>query len=145
MNEGDKINIINPANGETMTFRIPKFKTVISNLPFIPFEKISESDGVFISAINEEVLQNTNIALSVRNDYYSYILFSLYKNIAQNGRLGVITSNSWLGTTAGKDFFKALCFYYKIQQIHIVGEYANLMVKDYNAAINIKKYTLANN
>lgn len=35
------------------------------------------------------------------------------------------------------DDYKALSEYYKqkIQQIHIVGEYANLMVKDYNAAL----------
>ncbi len=119
LREGDEINITNPINGEAMTFQIPKFDTVVSNLPFIPFEKISDSDWRYINTIRENVLQHTNIALSNRSDYYSYILFSLYEIIENNGRLGIITSNSWLGTTAGKELFKALGFYYKIDQIHI--------------------------
>ncbi len=119
LREGDEINITNPINGETMIFQIPKFDTLVSNLPFVPFEKISENDWRYINTISESVLQHTNIALSNRSDYYSYILFSLYEAIESNGRLGIITSNSWLGTAAGKEFFKALGFYYKIEQIHI--------------------------
>lgn len=119
LHEGNEINITNPTNGETMTFHIPKFDTVASNLPFIPFEKISDNDWRYIHAISSNVLHHTGITLSERSDYYSYILFSLYENVARNGRLGIITSNSWLGTTAGKEFFKALGFFYKIEQIHI--------------------------
>ena len=119
LREGNEINITNPTDGTTMTFHIPKFETVVSNLPFIPFEKISDNDWRYIRTISANVLRHTNISLSDRNDYYSYILFSLYETIATNGRLGIITSNSWLGTTAGKEFFKALGFFYKIEQIHI--------------------------
>ena len=119
LREGNAINITNPTNGETMTFHIPKFDTVASNLPFIPFEKISDDDWRYIRTISSNVLSHTGITLSDRSDYYSYILFSLYENVARNGRLGIITSNSWLGTTAGKEFFRALGFFYKIEQIHI--------------------------
>ncbi len=117
--EGNEIAITNPANGETMTFHIPKFKTIVSNLPFIPFEKISDSDWVHINSICESIEQLTDISFSERADYYSYIMFALHRVIDTNGRLGIITSNSWLGTTAGKEFFKALSCYYKIEQIHI--------------------------
>ena len=119
LREGNAINITNPTNGEIMTFHIPKFDTVASNLPFIPFEKISDDDWRYIRTISSNVLSHTGITLSDRSDYYSYILFSLYENVARNGRLGIITSNSWLGTTAGKEFFRALGFFYKIEQIHI--------------------------
>lgn len=121
LQQGDEIYITNPLNGERMTFHIPQFKTVCSNLPFVPFEKISETDWNYIRSITENVKNNTGTSLSNRGDYYSYIVFALHNILKDNGNLGIITSNSWLGTTAGRDFFKALCYYYKVEQIHISG------------------------
>lgn len=119
LNEGDSIQIINPANGERLNLRIPKFKTIVSNLPFVPFEKISDTDWVYIEDIIRSVQETTGITLSNRSDYYSFIIFALHRILDDDGRVGIITSNSWLGTTAGRDFFNALSYYYKIEQIHI--------------------------
>jgi len=119
LNEGDSIQITNPANGDHLNFRIPKFKTIISNLPFVPFEKISETDWRYIENITDGIHETTGITLSNRSDYYSFIVFALHRILDNGGRLGIITSNSWLGTTAGREFFNALSYYYKIEQIHI--------------------------
>ena len=119
LEEGKAIEIVNPENGERLVFNMPKFKTITSNLPFIPFEKISDSDWEYIHQIVENVKNNTDIVLDEKSDYYSYILFSLYNILETDGRVGIITSNSWLGTTAGKIFFKALKFFYNVEQIHI--------------------------
>ena len=119
LNEGDSIQVTNPANGEYLNFNIPKFKTIASNLPFVPFEKISDTDWRYVDKINDIVQETTGITLSNRNDYYSFIVFALHRLLDEGGRLGIITSNSWLGTTAGREFFKALGYYYKIEQIHL--------------------------
>lgn len=121
LQEGNVINVTNPVNGENMVFNIPQFKTIVSNLPFIPFEKISDADWNYINNICEDIQDKTHIALSNRSDYYFYIIFALYRLLEENGYLGIITSNSWLGTTAGRDFFNALGHYYKVEQIHING------------------------
>lgn len=121
LQEGNEISIINPVNGERMTICIPLFTTIISNLPFIPFEKISPEDQIYISNLCHEIEQCTHISLSNRSDYYSYILFAIHAILASGGYIGVITSNSWLGTSAGREFFKALGYFYRIEQIHISG------------------------
>jgi hypothetical protein len=116
---GEDIVITNPANGEQLSLELPKFKTIVSNLPFVPFEKITEVDERYINSIISEVKMRTDITLSGRSDYYSYIVFALYKMLENDGRLGIITSNSWLGTNAGREFFSALSMYYRITQLHI--------------------------
>lgn len=119
LNHGECIQVINPANGEKLDFIVPKFDTVISNLPFVPFEKISNDDWTYINKIQNEVKRNTGVTLNNRNDYYSYIIFALYNILNENGRVGIITSNSWLGTASGREFFTALNYYYYVEQIHV--------------------------
>jgi len=121
LQEGNEIWITNPTNGERITLNIPLYSTIVSNLPFIPFEKISSEDQIYIENLCNEIQRNTHITLSNRSDYYSYILFALHSILASGGFIGVITSNSWLGTSAGREFYKALGYYYKIEQLHISG------------------------
>lgn len=121
LQEGNEILITNPANGERIALRIPLYTTIVSNLPFIPFEKISSEDQIYIQNLCNEIKRNTHITLSNRSDYYSYILFALHSVLVSGGFIGVITSNSWLGTSAGREFYRALGYYYKIEQVHISG------------------------
>ena len=59
--------------------------------------------------------------MSKRGDVYTYFPFTLHDLLNSNGRMGVITSNSWLGTKSGKLFYEALRKYYHIRQLHISG------------------------
>ena len=118
---GEAIEIVNPANGELLDLEIPSFGAISSNLPFIPFEIIKDDDLRLIDEIIEEVKNNAGVNLSRRSDLYCFIIFALYKLIEDDGRIGVITSNSWLGTSWGKKFFKALNKYFEVNQIHISG------------------------
>lgn len=119
---GESFSIVDPKNGHLIPFEIPRFSSFVSNLPFVPFEKIPKDEFPLITGIKEKVFHETGIMLDGRSDYYAYILFNLHKNLVSNGRVGVITSNSWLGTKAGSSFFKALCCYYDVDQVHISGE-----------------------
>ena len=118
---GENIEVVNPANGELLHLEIPRFGAIASNLPFVPFEIIKDDDLQIINEIIEEVRNSTNINLSRRSDLYCFIIFALHKLVESDGRIGVITSNSWLGTSWGKEFFKALNEYFEVNQIHISG------------------------
>ena len=115
------IKIVHPNTGELLNLRFPCMDNIISNLPFIKFENIPASDRKFIKDISNEIKQKCEISIDKRSDYYFYIVFMLYKLLNDYGRIGIITSNSWLGTKTGGTFFKALRFYYNIEQIHISG------------------------
>ena len=118
LTDGKDIEIINPENGEVLDFNTPLFGAIVSNLPFVPFENIAVEDKIKIADIANEVFNNTKIRLSGKCDYYSYIIFSLWKIAKTDARIGLITSNSWLGTDSGQGFYSALNQYFKITQIH---------------------------
>lgn len=117
----DGVEIVNPADGKILNLKLPKFDSIVSNLPFVDFNTLKREDVEYLNSIKEEVYTNTNIELSDRNDVYAYIIFSLWKNLSNGGKLGVIISNSWLGTDAGKSFYEALQWYYNIQKVVISG------------------------
>ncbi len=116
----DLIKIVNPQNGKLLNIEIPRFDTIVSNLPFIDFCKHNThdlSDEKAKSLISESVLKQTDIRLSSRSDYYMYIIFHLWSLLSENGTLCVLTSNSWMATDAGRLFLTALSYYFKINGI----------------------------
>ncbi|MGF3067039.1 N-6 DNA methylase [Facklamia sp. P12950] len=117
----DEINVTDPSNGEIIKYNLPKMGTICSNLPFIAFERLDDKDKRLIEKIIVKVKDETNIVLSKRGDIYTYIPFALHDLLDDNGRLGIITSNSWLGTKSGKIFYSALKEYYEIEHLHISG------------------------
>ncbi len=116
---GKKIKITDPATGNIIEVIVPLFSSIVSNLPFVPFENIVVDDIILINKTINFVTSKTNITLNGRSDLYFYIIFHLWNILDTDGTLGIITSNSWLGTKAGKDFFKALSMFYHVKQIHI--------------------------
>lgn len=115
--KGNKIIVTNPVDGSKLQFEVPMFTNIVSNLPFVSSNK-GTMEKKEIEKIIEEVKNNSGIQLSKRNDLYTYIIFKVWNNLVLNGRLGVITSNSWFATDAGKQFYQAIKYYYNI--IHFV-------------------------
>ncbi len=111
---GEKIEIVNPNNGEIMPLLIPGFEAIISNLPFIQFSNISNEDKTILekAGLND---------LDGRLDLYGYIVVKIADLLKPGGRVGVILSNSWLGTNSGDSFVKLLRKKYNILQVHISG------------------------
>lgn len=113
---GEKVEVVNPETGVAMTLLLPPFGSVVSNLPFVPFEIIPGDDRDNISKLSfsEE--------LDGRSDLYGYIAIKIADVLKPDGTLGIIVSNSWLGTKAGVKFVNAIKQRYNIKQVHISGK-----------------------
>ena len=113
---GEKIAIINPETGNEMKLDLPQFGTVVSNLPFVASKNIPIDDKDVIS----QILQNSDI--DGRSDLYCYIVVEISKILKKDGMIGIITSNSWLGTDSGISFVKTINSKYDFMQVHISGK-----------------------
>lgn len=112
---GEDVTIVNPETGNEMHLSLPAFGSVVSNLPFVPFEIISEDDKDKISKMEWAT------ELDGRSDLYCYIAVKIADVIKSGGTLGIIVSNSWLGTNAGIKLIEVLKKYC-IKQVHISGK-----------------------
>lgn len=99
-----------------MHLSLPAFGTVVSNLPFVPFEIIPDDDRDEISKMP------LASELDGRSDLYCYIATKIADVIKPGGTLGIITSNSWLGTNAGIKLLEVLKKKYNFKQVHISGK-----------------------
>ncbi len=116
----DKIEIKSPIDGSGIEKEIPNFGAIVSNLPFVEYNKIAADEIEYISEYRQQIKGITGIEFTLgKTDLYNYLPFKLYELLEDGGRLGIILSNSWLGTDIGKRFFDALQYYYDIRAVVI--------------------------
>lgn len=118
---GEAIEIVSPRTGELVNYEIPQFKSVVSNLPFVSFENITEDEKSTLNNLRQAFLERYGIELSQRSDLYTYITLYISTLLEEKGKLGLILSNSWLGTNSGKEFFEVLQQLYSIDYVLISG------------------------
>lgn len=110
---GQRISFVDPVTGSSTTRDLPLFDTIVSNLPFVRFESIPESqDRARLKGFANS--ENSAVSLSGKSDLYAYIILGLRHLVTHNARIGVITSNSWLGTDWGEHFLRLLRQHYHI-------------------------------
>lgn len=122
---GDNIDIVNPENGQIIHDKVQEFDSIISNLPFIDFCRnnyYKEEREKIVDEICKKVEKEIGLKLSNRCDMYIYIILQVWKLLKNGGNLCVITSNSWLGTDAGKQFYNVVRYYYNIKEVFISGK-----------------------
>jgi len=112
---GEHVKIVNPADGNMLDVSIPLFGAICSNLPFVSFENISEEDKELIEKFIDAKMIDRKADLS----YYMVLYLSTL--LEDGGSLGVIVSNSWLGTKTGDKFYHALIERFDLRQVHISG------------------------
>lgn len=95
-----KVSFIDPNSGKEEIRIIPKFGSAVSNLPFVRGEQLAAVNAKAKSAL-EKIEKDEGI--SGRSDLLGYILIYLKTLVKENGRIGVIVSNSWLGTDWGRE------------------------------------------
>ena len=116
---GDKIEIKNPTDGSGIVKNIPQFGAIVSNLPFVEYNKVAIDEQEYIAQYREKIINDTGIEFTRKTDLYNYLPFKLYELLEKDGKLGIIVSNSWLGTDIGKKFFEAMQYYYVIESVVI--------------------------
>ena len=116
---GDKIEIKNPTDGSGIVKNISQFGAIVSNLPFVEYNKVAIDEQEYIAQYREKIINDTGIEFTRKTDLYNYLPFKLYELLEKDGKLGIIVSNSWLGTDIGKKFFEAMQYYYIIESVVI--------------------------
>ena len=120
---GNDIDFINPTNGNQLQIPLPTFDNIVSNLPFVQQEDLGLLNPN-VASINTWIKEQTgeNIILSGKSDLYAYIPFYLYRLLNENGKIGLIVSNAWLGTGYGVNFISLLRKFFTIESIVISGK-----------------------
>jgi len=113
---GNEVQIVNPRSGEKEIFKIPQFHAIVSNLPFVNSRQIPDADKGIIRNIGNRY------QLTKRADYSYYIALHLDSLVKEGGYVGLILSNSFLGTEAGVKFVDAVRDCYDDIRIHISGK-----------------------
>jgi hypothetical protein len=112
------VNIKSPVDGSNIEKEIPQFGAIVSNLPFVEYNKIAADEKGFIEEYNEKIKATTGIEFMLgKADLYNYLPFKLHELLADGGNLGIILSNSWLGTDIGRKFYTAIQYYYHIKSV----------------------------
>lgn len=118
---GEEILIKNPMDGSDLSVRLPALDAVVSNLPFVSANTVDAEERQNRKSVVSEVKAVSGVTLNEKGDLYTYIPFALHRLLKEGGRLGVVLSNSWLGTASGIRFFEALTFYYHIRSVVLSG------------------------
>lgn len=113
------LNFRDPTDGSLFSERMGQFAAVASNLPFVAQEG-RKRYGNAISDVSE-TLAATGQSIPGRADISAYLPFSLHPLLAENGRLGIIITNAWLGTDWGDAFYTSLSRYYDLKSVITSG------------------------
>lgn len=113
------IGFRNPTNGAVFTEDLGQFQAITSNLPFVAQKGRKQYKNTLdrvVATMGEEGKRFTR-----RADVAAYLPFSLHPLLADGGRLGIIITNAWLGTTWGDAFYNLLGRYYDLKCVITSG------------------------
>jgi len=119
----ETLQFVNPLSGKPILLKLPHFKAIVSNLPFVRFEDKSAFNPL-TARINKLLseLPGNHDPLDTKSDLYAFITISLYPLLSNDGKLGIIVSNSWLGTEWGIIFRDRILQLYFIESVVVSGQ-----------------------
>ncbi|WP_342270520.1 N-6 DNA methylase [Rickettsia endosymbiont of Orchestes rusci] len=120
LSTGELIEFTAPYSGDLVVRELPKMHAVTSNLPFVRFEDVVKLNPN-INATREYIYKNYNVNIDRKADLYAYITLKLKNIVEENGRIGLITSNSWQSVSWGNIFKKALLENFNLLRVVISG------------------------
>ncbi len=120
---GENITFKDPNNGIDIVKQLPIIDYVVSNLPFIKSKEIQVLNPNIIE-INNFIHEQAEISttLTGKSDIFAYIPFYLHQLLSENGKIGLILSNAWLGTDYGEIFLELIQKFYDIETVVISGK-----------------------
>lgn len=129
LKSGQQIELKDPTSGEPVERPLPLFDAVISNLPFVAGKNMKNAQ-VDLTSLEATAARHglaagspnfVPLVFSKRFDLYAVLPFSILNILKPEGRLGLVTSNSWLGAAFGEDFFSQLRRFFRVECILISG------------------------
>lgn len=120
----EDIKLSNPVDGSEIIKQLPQMSSIVSNLPFVRQEVIKKLNPSISKNINNKIKKalGKGYQLKAKSDLYAYLPFVLWDLLEDDGRLGIIISNSWLSTEWGVEFKKALKKFFHIEAIVTSGK-----------------------
>jgi len=124
--------------GERIRVKIPKFDALVGNFPFIRQELIEKAEKGYKEKLEKVLFEswgkeypalfngpiagpnnrtNHRIQLSGQADIYAYLFFHTAAHLKLGGRMGFVTSNSWLDVAYGYELQKFFLSKFKIVTI----------------------------
>lgn len=119
----ENIKLKNPYDGSLVEKKYTKVSSIASNLPFIQQEDLKVLNPK-IKESTEEIIKKylgKKFKLNAKSDMYAYLPFHFWELLENNGKLGIIVSNSWLGTEWGTVFRELLSKFFKIEFVITSG------------------------
>ncbi|WP_242929026.1 N-6 DNA methylase [Pontibacter vulgaris] len=120
---GNTYEFTDPNTGRAVRKSLPKVDYFICNLPFVEAAKIkvANPDIFNIKDRISSILGDSNFEIPGKSDLIAYLPYYLWDLLNDNGRIGLIISNSWLGTDWGEDFRRTLQRFFKIDLVVTSG------------------------
>ncbi len=126
-NESFKFPPPKPPSGENYTIeeKMPSFDAVVGNFPYIRQELIEKRikgykdklSGILTKdwrAEYPDLFKDGELSLSGQADIYAYLFFHTARHLKEGGRMGIVTSNSWLDVAYGYEMQKFFLKNFKI-------------------------------
>lgn len=120
---GQDVELRDPYDGSKINIPYEPVAHIASNLPFIQQEDLKILNPN-IRDETEKIIQKylgKRVKLNAKSDLYAYLPFHFWELLEDSGRLGIIISNSWLGTEWGTVFRELLSQFFKIELVITSG------------------------
>jgi hypothetical protein len=116
------VKLFDPNTGQELPTALPEFGYILSNLPFVNQGDL-EVLNPKIKSINTEIKSLVREhELGDRSDLYAYLPFYFWSLLEENGKMGLIVSNSWQGTEWGKNFWALLSRFFIVEAVLTSGK-----------------------
>ncbi|MHA1722950.1 MAG: N-6 DNA methylase, partial [Candidatus Baldrarchaeia archaeon] len=108
-----------PAGEIKREIPIPKFDAIIANPPYTRWVEISNKTREAILSVIDNELKKYRLTGGISNEIGIYVHFIIYayEFLKENGRLGMIVSNSWLQSDYGINFVNFLLDHFKVKAV----------------------------
>lgn len=108
-----------PSDGTPFSETLGTFEAITSNLPFVA----QEGRAQYGNALDRvtATLGAGGERFTRRADVAAYLPFSLHPLLVEDGRLGIIITNAWLGTDWGDAFYDSLGRFYELKSVITSG------------------------
>ncbi|MFZ4394539.1 MAG: N-6 DNA methylase [Kiritimatiellia bacterium] len=114
---GERIPLVDPNNGRKLSVPLPCFPAIVLNPPFVRFEEWARNNPAATTIANK-LHKLTGVQLDGKSDLFAPLVLHLWQLASgDNARVGVLVSNSWLGTEWGVVFRTALLRLFRLEAV----------------------------